>query len=228
MEKLPTNFKLHSGAEHVVNLLKAALSTIPFTGFIASLLSDYIPNTKHERLLRFSNDIVDELGKIKDQIDESKINKDELAFIVEKCFQGVAENYQKSKLEAFKAIFINSISNLRSNKDIEIEYYINLTNRLTSLHIEILAFLKSPKDHYESLGLKINNIHPTFLEAFKAAFNVNPEIVYSAFNDLYEYGFINKKAEDFSSGIILAGTLEKKFKFILSQKGESYIRFITI
>jgi hypothetical protein len=43
-----------SVAETVLNIFKAVLSTAPFTGGIASLITDYIPSSRFRRLEEFA------------------------------------------------------------------------------------------------------------------------------------------------------------------------------
>ena len=114
-----------SGAtEHLVNILKAGLATAPFCGGIASLMSDYIPSSKFQRLDQFAEKIAKDLYRLQNQVNEAIIQTDEFAFLFENCFRGVAENYQKEKLEAFRGILINSAIGVNLSED-EKEYFLN-------------------------------------------------------------------------------------------------------
>src|SRR5690606_36262179 len=94
--------------EHLLNLLKAGLATTPFCGGIASLMTDYIPSTKQQRLEEFVSEVSEDLMKLKHRVDENILHTDEFAFMFEKCFRGVAENYQAEKIQAFRGMLINS------------------------------------------------------------------------------------------------------------------------
>lgn len=84
--------------EHLVNILKAGLSTAPFCGGIASLMSDYIPSAKQRRLEQFVQQIAKDLEDLQDRVNESQILTDEYAYIFEQCLKGAADNYQKENL----------------------------------------------------------------------------------------------------------------------------------
>jgi hypothetical protein len=94
--------------ETILNIFKAVLATAPFCGGIASLITDYIPSARFQRLEKFAEQVAEDLLELSDRIDESYIKTDDFAFMFEKCFRGVAENPQKEKMNAFRGILINS------------------------------------------------------------------------------------------------------------------------
>ena len=137
-----------SPAEHILNVLKAGLATAPFCGGIASLMSDYIPNSKQSRLEEFAEKVAGDLDALQGKVDESIILTGDFAFTFEKCFRGAAENYQREKLEVFRGILINSAlgSDLQEN---EKEYLLNLVTTLSVLHMRVLKFTSSPLQYLE-------------------------------------------------------------------------------
>lgn len=106
IKKLATS---SSTKETILNIFNATLATVPYCGGIASLISDYIPSARFQSLENFAEQIAEDLLKLSDCIDESYIKTDDFVFMFEKCFRGVAENYQKEKINAFRGILINSI-----------------------------------------------------------------------------------------------------------------------
>ena len=78
-----------------------------------------------------------------DKVDENIILTDEFAFIFEKCFRGAAENYQKEKLDSFRWILVNSAIGGNLEQE-EKEYFLNIVNTLSVLHIRILKFMARP------------------------------------------------------------------------------------
>ncbi|MGD0005847.1 MAG: hypothetical protein ABSE06_16660 [Anaerolineaceae bacterium] len=82
-------------SEHILNILKAGLSAAPFMGAIASLLTDYIPTYRANRLEQFSEQIAEDLLRLQNQVDSNYLQTDEFAFMFERCFRAVAENPQK-------------------------------------------------------------------------------------------------------------------------------------
>ncbi len=146
IEKIENKIKNAGITEHIINVLKATLSTVPFTGGLASLISDYIPSQRLLRLEEFTQNIADDLIRFKESINEKYILTDEFAFIFERCFKGAVENYQKEKILAFKAVLINSLIDFDLTQN-EKEYYLNLVDNLSLLHIQILSFMAFPKDY---------------------------------------------------------------------------------
>lgn len=50
-----------AAVDHLINILKAGLSTAPFCGGIASLMSDYIPTQRTKRLDQFAERVACDL-----------------------------------------------------------------------------------------------------------------------------------------------------------------------
>jgi len=177
--------------EHILNVLKAGLATAPFCGGIASLMSDYIPSSKMRRLEEFAEQLATDLNELKDRINQSKILSDEFAFIFEKCFRGVAENYQAEKLEAFRGILLNTAIGSSLSED-EKEFFLNLATNLSVLHIRILKFMAEPLSYLTAHGISPNRIQGGFSDFFPVAIpGVDLEVIKSAFSDLHQYGFIS-------------------------------------
>ena len=175
-----------SGAtEHLVNIFKAGLATAPFCGGIASLMSDYIPSSKFQRLEQFAEKIAEDLNRLQNQVDEAIIQTDEFAFLFENCFRGVAENYQKEKLEAFRGILINSAIGVNLSED-EKEYFLNLVNTLSVLHVRILKFMSKPIEYLSENKIPVESIRGDFSQFFPVAIpGVDAGVIESAFGDLY-------------------------------------------
>ncbi len=193
-KSLATNIKDRNAtppAEHILNVIKAGLATAPFLGGIASLMTDYIPTSKQNRLEQFAERIAADLEELQERVDENNILTDEFAYTFEKCFRGAAENYQQEKLESFRGILINSAlgSNLPEN---EKDYFINLVSTLSVLHLRILKFMAKPIEFLEENSIPQENIRGGFSQFFPVAIpGVNIEIIKSAYGELFQYGFFN-------------------------------------
>lgn len=180
-----------SAVEHILNAIKAGLATAPFCGGIASLMSDYIPSSKQNRLEQFAKIIAADLEELQEKVNENNILTDEFAYTFEKCFRGAAEHYQKEKLEAFRGILVNSA--LGSNlPEYEKDYFLNLISTLSVLHMRILKFMANPIKYLEENGIPQQNIRGGFSQFFPVAISgVNIEIIKAAYSELYQYGFLN-------------------------------------
>ena len=211
--------------EHILNVLKAGLATAPFCGGIASLMSDYIPSAKMRRLEAFAEQFAKDMNELQDRVNEAKILSDEFAFIFEKCFRGVAENYQVEKLESFRGILLNTAIGTRLSED-EKEFFLNLVTTLSVLHIRILNFMAEPMPYLEAHGISANQIQGGFSDFFPVAIpGVDLEVIKSAFGDLHQYGFINTDKTIFATmtsgqGLHLLGNR-------VSQLGKRFVAFCT-
>jgi len=211
--------------EHILNVLKAGLATAPFCGGIASLMSHYIPSSKMRRLEEFAEQLARDLNELKDQVNQSKILSDEFAFIFEKCFRGVAENYQAEKLESFRAILLNTAIGSNLSED-EKEFFLNLVTNLSVLHIRILKFMTEPVSYLAAHEISPTRIQGGFSDFFPVAIpGVDLEVIKSAFGDLHQYGFINTDKSIFatmtsSQGLHLLGNR-------VTQMGKRFVDFCT-
>lgn len=214
--------------DHFNNVLKAAIGAIPIVGSpISSLMNDYIPSKKQKRILEFIESLTKEFGELKNisahMINTDYILSDEFAFILETVIKRVSENYQKDKLSAYKAILLNSLCNT-DVKESEKEYFLNLVNNLTTLHLRILSFLYSPNLNARNMDEK--SLVGGFSQMFEYVFkDIDLEIIKNAFQELYDMGLVNTKKDAFytmtsSSGLHLLGDRTSNF-------GKRFIKFIT-
>jgi len=213
-----------SFGEHIVNIIKAILASAPFTGGLSSLITDYIPNSKQKRLEEFAKQVAEDLLKVKDKIDNKVILNDNFAFIFESSFRKASENYQKVKLDAFRGIIINSAIKEDMN-DEEKEYFLNLANNLTVLHILILKFMATPEKYLEEMNISQSRIYGGFSTFFPVAIpNVSLDVIKIAFSELFSYGLINTDKGIF--GTMTAGQGLELLRGRLSNLGLRFIEFI--
>lgn len=226
IKKFEEKLKDSKYPEHIINGFKAILSTVPFTGGIASLISDYIPSQRELRLEEFVESVANDMATFKEDVNEKYIQTDEFAFIFEKCFKGAVENYQKEKIIAFKAILINSLINFETTQT-EKEYYLNLVDNLSLLHIQVLTFMASPHEYLDFNGLEESVVSGDFSDFFPRVIpNANIEIIKLSFKDLYNYGFLNT-----DSGIFNSMTSSSGWDLLsdrVTKNGRKFIEFISL
>ena len=212
--------KSTSAGEHIFNIFTATLASVPVGASIASLLKDYIPAAKFKRIEAFAQMIADDLKRLNDRVNNGYILKDEFAYMFEQAFRGVAENYQKEKIESFRGILLNSA--IRQDvKQEEKEFFLGLANNLSVLHIKILKFLGNPRDYVEKQGIDPNSVQGGFRDIFRRLMpEIDTSIIESAFGDLFQLGLIGTDKTIFhtmtaASGLHLVGDrvneLGKKF-----------------
>ena len=177
--------------EHILNIVKAALSAAPLAGAIASLMSDYIPSSRLNRIEEFARSIAEDLDRFSSQVQEKYLLTDDFAFMFEKCFRGVAENPQREKIETFRGILINSAIRIDLAEE-EKEYFVNLANSLSVLHIRILKFMAAPERYLGEAGISPDAINGGFSNFLPVAIpGVSIQVIRSAFGELFRYGLIN-------------------------------------
>ena len=179
------------GAEHILNIFKAGLAGAPFTGAIASLINDYIPNSRGRRLESFSEQVASDLYALRDRVEAEYLRTADFAFMFQQCLRGAAENHQKEKLEAFRGMLVNAATR-RDLSEEEKEYFLNLAMSLSALHLRILRFMAFPTEYLESMAIPASSIVGSFRNFFPVAISgVSVEVIESAFADLYRYRLTN-------------------------------------
>jgi len=225
VEKIKRNLTSKQPGEHLLDIIKAGLASVPFCGAISSLMSDYIPSARQERLENFAQQIAEDLAELQNRVDENILLTDEFAFIFEKCFRGVADHYQAEKIEAFRGILLNSAIDADLNNE-EKEYFLNLVNTLSVLHIRILRFMNEPISYLDSHGVNPEKVSGGFSEIFSTAIpGIDIEVIKSAFGELHQYGFISTDKSIFntmtsSQGLALLGNR-------VTEMGKRFIDFCT-
>lgn len=185
--------------EHVLNVLKAALATAPFCGGLASLMTDYIPSRRLRRLEAFADQVGHDLKALSDRVEMDRLETDEYAFIFERCLRGAADFPQKEKLEAFRGILVNSLLPSDLTQD-QREYFLNLVERLSAVHLRILRFMSNPHGYLAAMGIPEDRIGGGFSTFFPVALPGVPlEVIRAAFADLHTFGFTNTDARIFAT-----------------------------
>lgn len=226
IQKVKKHLKESKHSEHIINGIKAVLANFPIGSGIASLMSDYIPSQRELRLMEFTENIAKDLSELQDEINVNYLKSDEYAFIFEKCFKGAVENYQKEKIIAFRAVLVNSLIDFELTQT-EKEYYLNLVDNLSLLHIQVLSFLAFPRKYLELNGMDESIVSGGFSSFFpKVIPNANVEIIKLAFKDLNSYGFTNT-----DSGIFNTMTSSSGWNLLgdrVSKNGRNFIKFISL
>lgn len=212
--------------EHILNILKAGLSAAPFSGAIASLMTDYIPSSKTRRLEEFAEQIAEDLLRLQASVNTEYLKTDNFAFIFEQSFRAVAEYPQKEKLEAFRGILVNSAT-IKDYNEEEKEYFLNLAVNLSILHIRILKFMAIPEKYLEEEGISKEKITGGFSQFFPIAIpGVSLEVIRSAFGELNRYGFTNTPKSIF--GTMTAGQGLNLLRGRVTELGNRFIGFCTL
>ena len=144
-EKVKTLAK-QSTLDHIINGIKALISAYPFGGgIIASLISDYIPKSRERRTLEFLQQVAQDIENAKERINNDYIRSEEFEYLFQKAWRVAIENYQKEKIEGFRAILINSALGKEASPE-DKDLFINILNDLTGYHFQMLKVFQNPID----------------------------------------------------------------------------------
>jgi hypothetical protein len=178
-------------AEHILNIFKAVLGTVPFAGGISSLITDYIPSSRFQRLEEFAQQVAEDLKRVGDKVNEAELQTDEYAFVFERAFRGAAEHYQREKLEAFRGILVNAAIR-RDVPQEEREYFLVLVNNLSVLHLRILRFMAEPRQYLSDVEIPEQRVQGGFSQMFALILpGLDGNVIESAFGELYQLGLIS-------------------------------------
>jgi len=217
-----------SAREHLTNVMKAILANFPIGAGIASLMSDYIPSRKLERLTEFAEKAAEDLKRLSDEVLEERLKTDSFAFVFEECFAGASRHYQKEKLDAFRAILVNSAVRSDFSGD-ESEFFLQLVNSLSVLHLRMLWFLSNPVEYLRGRGIERSTVEGsdfgTLME--KLFYPANREMLRSVLEDLKAHALIRLVEVDIDAMLKQYPLGVRVHARPVSPLGEKFIAFCT-
>jgi hypothetical protein len=214
--------------DYVSVVLKSGLANLPFVGSaIVELMDFYIPDSKGKRLLEFVADLRIDIDKVKDTIDKDVVKTDEFAYLFEQTFRAVYENYQKEKIDAFRALLVNAM--IKTDVEAEQqELFLNTLKSLSLIHLRFLKMFYNPKRHVEENKISIspNIVSSGTIKMLKELFPQYDESqIYTVINDLYNAGLINLPSNSLGAGGAWGLQMVENR---LTTFGKSLLNFITL
>lgn len=209
------------------NVFSALIGLTVIGSPIATLINSFIPSRRFLRLETFIKEISEELKKHEENLNLKYISSDEFAYIFERCFVSASDNYQKSKLDAFKAILVNSVLP-NSIEQEQKEFYLNLTNQLTTIHLKALRFCYDTEEYIGLINLSKNEIKGNIESSLKTIFKeYDFETIRMTFNDLKGMGLINLDSSSFQTMTVNQG-MDLIGSSRTTDSGNKYMSFITL
>lgn len=133
-----------SSRDHLLNLMKAAVSAVPTVGgSLSSLINDYIPSSREKRLYEFLQSFVRDLSTLKEKIDHDYINSDRFAYLFTRTLNLVVQNYRGEKLRAFRSFLVRASVDINANEDVQ-TMCLNRLDEMTVSHLKLLDFFGYP------------------------------------------------------------------------------------
>jgi hypothetical protein len=218
-------------AQEVVSAIgRGAISAIPYAGgVIAELVGVLGPDFRLKRLRQFVAELAYDLEKLKEKIDAEYVHTEQFVYVFEKTFRGVAENYQKEKLNALRAVLLNSCIKKDIDQELK-EYLLDITLQLGTLHVCLIRILRDPQGFYAAEKIRdrrdMEQIPGSIAESLKECLPDVPEgYVRSVWNDLYNMNVISLEPRYLGVGI--GGKGSKALEGRLTDLGKQLAFFIT-
>lgn len=121
-----------------------ALNAIPmFGGVIAGIASTFIEKRQNRRLEGFLLELAANVNAVKQQVNSDFVKSEEFADLTENIISKASESRQQEKLDALRAIFLNTSLANRPNYD-EATEVIELIGSWQKRHIVLLKILSDP------------------------------------------------------------------------------------
>ncbi len=158
-------------SEHAINIFKAVIACIPTIWWpLWSLLNDYLPNYKLDRLKKVIEGLSDKIEEFEWTIDENYIKSEEFWYLFEETMKKILIEYRKEKLEAYKNFLFKSITDL-SVKNEKKEYFISIIEKLNYYHLIILKIFYNPEIIIKEYNIDINKIDKIYWGSISNIFN---------------------------------------------------------
>lgn len=219
-----------SAQEVLFALGKGAISAIPYAGgVIAEVVGIIGPDFRLRRLRQFVAELAYDLEQLKEKIDSEYVRTEEFAHVIEKTFRGVAENYQKEKLNALRAVLLNSCIKTDIDQELK-EYLLDITLQLSTLHVRLIRILRDPQGFYAAEKIRdsrdMAQIGGSVGESLKECLPDVPEgYVRSVWNDLYNMNVVYLEPRHL--GVMIGGKGSKALEGKLTDLGKQLAFFIT-
>jgi len=218
-----------SAIDHIINGIKALVSLYPFGGgAVASLINDYIPESREKRTIEFLTKVAEDLDRLKDRVDIEYLKSDEFEYLFQKAWRVALEHYQEEKIEGFRAILLNSVIQKQATAD-EKDLFINILNELTGYHFEMLKVFQDPIEWNRKNGdkVKVAPMMTSLNQILRQCFpEWNEERIVIIIDDLHMKK-LSKISSDRIKTMITGGGIEK-LNNVLTPFGRRFIDYVTL
>jgi hypothetical protein len=141
-----------TSGERSAKLASVALNAIPVVGgFMSSIANEIIAKRQNRRLNEFLLELAEKMQDLDEKLNQKFIQSEDFRDLAEDIFSKASETRQKEKLEAFKALFLNTILSDKPNYDEASEIAI-FVDRRQPRHIIMLKILSDPKKADNEMG----------------------------------------------------------------------------
>jgi hypothetical protein len=131
-------------AESAGEIGAIALNAVPTVGGVLSdIAAKIIAKRQNRRLNVFLVNLAEDLQRLDDRVNKEFVQSDDFQDLAEDVFSKAAECRQQEKLEAFRAIFLNTIKSTHPHYE-EAAEIADLINRWQARHVILMQILADP------------------------------------------------------------------------------------
>lgn len=192
--------------------LAASLNLVPVAGgALSDVAAGIIRRRQNRRLRGFLADLVADLDRVKDRLDRDYMESEDFHDLAEEILSNAADTRQQERLDAYRALFVNSVTQEDVGFDEAAEVSTLIARWLPS-HIEFLAALtererwvtRGPRNtghkfrvrvHEEEYELPDTTVRNRGIERIARRLDWNPQRVRRVWQELYASGVVSLYVE---------------------------------
>lgn len=141
-----------TNAEKAGEAAAIAISAVPVAGGVLSgIANTIISKRQNRRLNQFLLDLAENLRHLEERVNTGFVQTEEFQDLAEDLFSKAAETRQQEKLDAFRAIFVNTVLSERPNYN-EAAEIANLVDGWQPRHVVLMGILADPLAADEQMG----------------------------------------------------------------------------
>lgn len=170
-----------TAGDYIAEAVSAVLSTVPFTGGLATYLNAYYPDQVRRNIDEFRQTLVDHANSI----DHINCNLERLGSLVSEVILEIPKTSSEAKRRAFRSLLLNYASGKQIGSD-ELDVYVSLLSSMTELQLRMLQVSQEP----QSEAARLNLFDPGQLAGWvhvditQIIPNTDESILHLAYNDL--------------------------------------------
>lgn len=195
-----------------------------------TILDEFLPNWKIERLNAFLIDVADSIKKLEGKFNQQESKTVEYGLLLEHVAKQVTQTPSKAKLNAYRAILLNTCIPSPSN-ELERAYFLDFLNRLQEIHIILLSLFR---DQY-AFGKAHSSMPPTNMmtsclrdtvSSYLKPLSIPDELMQVAIHDLDTMGILPGLHQSLNTMMTASGAKELSSR--LKDFGRRFADFIAL
>lgn len=141
-----------TSVETTLEVVAVGLEAVPFVGgVLGSAISFALGKRKDQRIQDFVLGLVEDMQKATEQINQEFVKKEDFINLTEEIIYRAGETWQNEKLDALKAVYINTLISSKPKYD-EATEVIWLVHNLQPRHLVLLKILANPRKANQEMG----------------------------------------------------------------------------